>query len=402
MIGLLMGFIACETTKPVQKGNKAPINSSDYATISFNLPQTKAASGDQSESYNLQDTTPGLDQNAPDTSPSSTDSSNGNKPPADWSQMNGVIYRLTANKEICAKSEIYTIDAYEAEIELQVDPRCDYKLGVKVGREADESTPSNRMFVAFYQTEKEILVTSQQLANDKVVNVEVRMALTAAGHNLGFSKPWIGSNDFLDGTTEIPPPPGGGGEGNKLTYQDMKPIIDQKCAVCHNPQGSRPNSDLSNYTSFMNFSQVSAQRAVAGTMPPQNANLLTQEEKDKFSQWQQDGFLEAPTGGGGTGGEQPPPNGDPNIVEFRIKAGTGQGPWNTQQTPIVAKVGQTIRLINDDSIQHQLHTNGRMCPHGDLFGPGETYDCKVQGINAGQLYDHNYERTGKVYFQISN
>lgn len=81
----------------------------------------------------------------------------------------------------------------------------------------------------------------------------------------------------------------------------------------------------------------------------------------------------------------------PKVVEFHIPAGTGKGAWNTKEKMVVAQVGDTIRIINDDSISHRLHTNGAPCPHGTEFGPGQSFDCvaskKYDGNSA--LYDHN-------------
>jgi hypothetical protein len=97
----------------------------------------------------------------------------------------------------------------------------------------------------------------------------------------------------------------------------------------------------------------------------------------------------------------PAPPKDPNIVEFRIRAGTGTQPWNTQNEMVVAKVGQTIRIINDDTVTHRLHTNGAPCPHGSNFGPGESMDCVVtrafDGAARGPLYDHIVGESAAFY-----
>jgi hypothetical protein len=94
-----------------------------------------------------------------------------------------------------------------------------------------------------------------------------------------------------------------------------------------------------------------------------------------------------------------------NVVEFHIPAGTGGNPWNTFDNPVVVKVGQTLRLINDDSIVHLLHTDGAPCPHGSReFGPGETYDCvigKVHQANADDLYDHDQGPDAQFYVQAN-
>lgn len=100
--------------------------------------------------------------------------------------------------------------------------------------------------------------------------------------------------------------------------------------------------------------------------------------------------------------ETPPtPPKDPNIVEFRIKAGTGRQPWNTASEMVVAKVGQTIRIYNDDTVTHRLHTNGAPCPHGFNFGPGESMDCVVtrafDGAARGPLYDHIVGQSAAFY-----
>lgn len=96
---------------------------------------------------------------------------------------------------------------------------------------------------------------------------------------------------------------------------------------------------------------------------------------------------------------------DPSVVIFHIPAGTGGNPWNTYDNPIVVKVGQTLRFINDDSIVHFLHTDGAPCPHGtNEFGPGESYDCvisKPHDASADDLYDHDQGPDAQVYIQAN-
>jgi hypothetical protein len=82
-------------------------------------------------------------------------------------------------------------------------------------------------------------------------------------------------------------------------------------------------------------------------------------------------------------GAQPLPpseNRGPSVVEFRIRAGTGRGEWNTRDNPVVVRPGQAIRIINDDTVGHVLHTDGRPCPHGDTsrsIRTGGFYDCAI-------------------------
>ncbi len=87
------------------------------------------------------------------------------------------------------------------------------------------------------------------------------------------------------------------------------------------------------------------------------------------------------------------PAGDPKIVEFRIKAGTAKAPWNTKETLVTAKIGQTVRIFNDDTVTHRLHTGGAPCPHGANIAPGASADCVVTkaidpGAGKPATYDH--------------
>ncbi len=98
---------------------------------------------------------------------------------------------------------------------------------------------------------------------------------------------------------------------------------------------------------------------------------------------------------------------DPNIVEFHITAGTGTKPLNTSGTFVEAKVGQTLRFFNDDTITHRFHTGGTPCPHGANFAPGTTYDCvltkAIDTVAApGALYEHISGPTALFYLKVTN
>jgi hypothetical protein len=83
------------------------------------------------------------------------------------------------------------------------------------------------------------------------------------------------------------------------------------------------------------------------------------------------------------------PNPNAQVVEFRIKPGTGSAAWNDASTAVGLKIGQTLRIINDDSVVHQLHTDGAPCPHGTPIRPGASFDCAVRRAFPGpSLYDH--------------
>ena len=89
-------------------------------------------------------------------------------------------------------------------------------------------------------------------------------------------------------------------------------------------------------------------------------------------------------------------NTGPKVVEFRIKEGTGSGPWNTRDTMVTVRVGDTLKIVNDDMTVHRLHTGGAPCPHqpGNGLQKGQEYSCEIRsplevGPGAPATYDHN-------------
>lgn len=92
------------------------------------------------------------------------------------------------------------------------------------------------------------------------------------------------------------------------------------------------------------------------------------------------------------------------LVEFHIAPGTGEGPWNKFNDPVRVTVGQTLRIINDDSVDHTLHTNGSPCPHGSLMSPGGYWDCQIfSPHSAGEedLYDHEFGPDAQMYIEAN-
>ncbi len=102
-----------------------------------------------------------------------------------------------------------------------------------------------------------------------------------------------------------------------------------------------------------------------------------------------------------------PPSADPQptLVEFRIQPGTGNEAWNTEETMLVTDVGQTLLLINDDSIRHTLHSFGVPMAHGDPIEPGESaqyvlaapYD---RGDQTPELWDHEAGEPAYFWLQV--
>jgi len=69
-------------------------------------------------------------------------------------------------------------------------------------------------------------------------------------------------------------------------------------------------------------------------------------------------------------------------TNFRIAPGTGANPWNTAVSPVVVFVGQTLRVCNDDSVNHRLTTGGAGCANqGAPMANGQIYDCVIANRN---------------------
>ena len=86
---------------------------------------------------------------------------------------------------------------------------------------------------------------------------------------------------------------------------------------------------------------------------------------------------------------------NPNFKTFRIKAQTGDGPYNKKEDMIVMKVGQELEVCNDDTENHRIHTNGSPFPHGNMIAPGTctTYELRRahdpgNGQRSQGIYDH--------------
>ena len=107
----------------------------------------------------------------------------------------------------------------------------------------------------------------------------------------------------------------------------------------------------------------------------------------------------------GLDGGGPGPGG-PTIVTFRIPAGTGASAWNTQEAPVVATVGDTLRVVNDDAVAHGLHTSGVPFPHpASDIAPGASQDFVLQSAFNDQgvtqpLHDHDFGPPAQFWIQV--
>ena len=91
------------------------------------------------------------------------------------------------------------------------------------------------------------------------------------------------------------------------------------------------------------------------------------------------------------------------IVDFTIPAGTGSGPWNTSDNPVLAWIGDVVRFHNADSVPHRLHADGGVGAHWATdLGPGGTLDWPLTGTSTlgDVLYDHDYGMTARFYLVV--
>jgi hypothetical protein len=67
-------------------------------------------------------------------------------------------------------------------------------------------------------------------------------------------------------------------------------------------------------------------------------------------------------------------------IIFTIQPGTSEASldWNDSENPLIAKVGDTLTIINEDSVVHQLHTPGRPCKHGEPIPPQGSWSCVLE------------------------
>ncbi len=96
-------------------------------------------------------------------------------------------------------------------------------------------------------------------------------------------------------------------------------------------------------------------------------------------------------------------------IVFRIPNGAGTSPWNSSTAPVLAFVGQVVRICNNDSRGHRLHTGGNPCSHqNNTMANGQFYDCTISstaGANAttgivGGTYDHDIGTNAAFYVRV--
>lgn len=107
----------------------------------------------------------------------------------------------------------------------------------------------------------------------------------------------------------------------------------------------------------------------------------------------------------GASAKQPLAVAEQALVVFRIPAGTGAGDWNTPETTVVARYGDLLRLVNGDSMSHQVHTDGAPFPHqSSSLAPGESEDIELiapyDSTASGALYCHIHGPNSEFWVQV--
>jgi hypothetical protein len=97
----------------------------------------------------------------------------------------------------------------------------------------------------------------------------------------------------------------------------------------------------------------------------------------------------------------------PAVVEFHIAPGTTGGPWNARGTAVAAKVGDTLRIVNDDSVAHRPHTSGAPFPHPAVdISPQQSMDFLLarpyDSAAAGPLSDHLFGPGAQFFINVQS
>jgi uncharacterized protein (DUF1778 family) len=101
----------------------------------------------------------------------------------------------------------------------------------------------------------------------------------------------------------------------------------------------------------------------------------------------------------------PPPVGPLSRIDFHIPPATGSGSWNTRDQAVMGTVGQTLRIYNDDNVNHRLHTDGAPFQHPAAdTAPGAFSDFVLQDAfeldaNPG-LYDHDFGQAARFWISV--
>ena len=104
----------------------------------------------------------------------------------------------------------------------------------------------------------------------------------------------------------------------------------------------------------------------------------------------------------GTSPEQVLTVAEESLVVFEIPPGTGGGDWNTEATKVVAKVGDTLRLVNDDVMTHGLASkDGKPFPGSSgSLPPGESVELVLESAFEGWLFCSVHGQTSQFWIDV--
>ncbi len=99
-----------------------------------------------------------------------------------------------------------------------------------------------------------------------------------------------------------------------------------------------------------------------------------------------------------------PPAG-PTVVSFHILPDTAGQSWNARADAVVANVGDTLRIFNDDGVAHRLHTPGVPFAHPQNdIPPGQSADFFLKTpfspAGNGPLTDHDFGFTAQFWIEV--
>ena len=93
------------------------------------------------------------------------------------------------------------------------------------------------------------------------------------------------------------------------------------------------------------------------------------------------------------------------MVEFHILQGTGSGAWNSLASPLQVKVGDTLRIYNDDStgVGKQIHAGGKPFNHAStaipLAGFKDYLIAQAADPAIDRVYNHLVGNTARFYIR---
>lgn len=184
----------------------------------------------------------------------------------------------------------------------------------------------------------------------------------------------------------------GDGEFTFSFIEDIEPIFQQRCSLCH-PGGAPGNWD--DYGDASGRAHLIADRVSSGSMPPGNLTDMTDEEREMVLTWVEEGAPLGDTGGGAptmAEPEEPPEEngaeGDSNLDEAvavmdgeneqeapqeQEPEGAGEALAEAEEAPEAEEEGSGFLTFSED-IQPIFQNRCSMCHNGPALGDWTDYE----------------------------